>query len=172
MSYRIINIELNDIIQIKDIYKNGEENMGDLETNPYNKRVDKNIDYNTTIVKSETFFCDTRNTELVNVIKKYLTIDEKTEYISNMHYINYKIGEEAKEHVDTGVAIRTYIMLLNDNFKGGNFYLEKKHIPLKFGEMIEFDADLLHSVNPIEKGNREVFVVWILPSQKMEITLL
>ena len=171
MKHNIIKINIKDINLIKQIYRNGEENTGDLETNPYNKRIDKN-DYNTNLVKSETFFCDTRNKELVDVVKKYIKINETTEYIANMHYINYKIGEEARQHVDTGSSIRTYITLLNNNFKGGEFYLDNIHIPLKLGEIIEFNANLLHRVAPITSGNREVFAIWILPSQKNKKTLM
>jgi predicted 2-oxoglutarate/Fe(II)-dependent dioxygenase YbiX len=171
MEHNIIKIDTSDINLIKKVYKNGEENVGDLETNEYNKRYDKNI-YNTKVIKSETFFCDTRNKELVNILKKYIILNEKTEYISNIHYINYKIGEEAKEHFDTGPSIRTYIILLNDEFEGGEFYLENNHIDLKIGDMLEFDANLLHSVKPIQKGNREVIVIWILNSQKNKKTII
>jgi hypothetical protein len=170
MEHKIIKIDINDINLIKQVYRNGEENGGDMETNPFNKRIDKNT-YGTELVKSETFFCDTRNIELVDVVKKYININETTEYISNMHYINYKIGEEAKEHVDTGSSIRTYIILLNDNFEGGEFYLDNTHINLKLGEIIEFDANLLHKVTPIISGNREVIAIWVLPSQKNKKTL-
>ena len=170
MKHNIIKIDLNDINLIKQVYRNGEENSGDSETNPYNKRIDKN-DYSKELVKSKTFFCDISNKELVNIVKKYININETTEYIANIHYINYKIGEEAKQHVDTGASIRTYIMLLNDNFEGGEFYLNNIHIPLKLGGMIEFDANLLHRVSPVISGNREVLVVWVLPSQKNKKTL-
>lgn len=171
MKQNIIKIDIDDINLIKKVYRNGEENAGDIETNSYNKRIDKN-DYSSKLVKSETFFCDTRNKELVDIVKKYININEITEYIANIHYINYKIGEDAKEHVDTGSSIRTYIMLLNDNFEGGEFYLDNIHIPLKLGEMIEFDANLLHRVSPIISGNREVLVAWVLPSQKNKKTLM
>ena len=171
MKHNIIKIDINDVNLIKQVYRNGEENGRDIETNPYNRRINKKK-YRTTLVKSETFFCDTRNKELVNIVKKYININETTEYIANMHYINYKIGEEAKEHVDTGSSIRTYITILNNNFKGGEFYLDNIHIPLKLGEMIEFDADLLHKVTPILSGNREVLVIWILKSQKNKQTLI
>lgn len=171
MKYNVIKIDINDINLIKQVYRNGEENGGDVETNPYNKRIHKN-DYGTKLVKSETFFCDTRNKELVDIVKKYININETTEYIANMHYINYKIGEEAKEHVDTGSSIRTYIILLNNNFEGGEFYLDKIHIPFKLGEIIEFDANLPHKVTPITYGNREVFAIWVLPSQKNKKTIL
>jgi hypothetical protein len=171
MKHNIIKIDINDVNLIKQVYRNGEENGRDIETNPYNRRINKKK-YRTTLVKSETFFCDIRNKELVNIVKKYININETTEYIANMHYINYKIGEEAKEHVDTGSSIRTYITILNNNFKGGEFYLDNIHIPLKLGEMIEFDADLLHKVTPILSGNREVLVIWILKSQKNKQTLI
>lgn len=171
MNYKLINISIEDINVIKDVYRNGEENAGDLETNPYNRRIDKN-GYNTNLVKSETFFCDTSNKELVNIVKKYITLNETMEYIANMHYINYKIGEEAKEHIDTGSSIRTYIILLNDNFEGGEFYLDNTYIPLKLGEIIEFDANLLHKVTPIISGHREVLAIWVLPSQKNKKTLM
>ena len=171
MNYKLINISIEDINVIKDVYRNGEENAGDLETNPYNRRIDKN-GYNTNLVKSETFFCDTSNKELVNIVKKYITLNETMEYIANMHYINYKIGEEAKEHYDTGSSIRTYVILLNNNFTGCEFYLDNIHIPLKLGQIIEFDANLLHKVTPIISGNREVIAIWILPSQKNKKSLL
>jgi hypothetical protein len=171
MKYNIIKIDINDINSIKQVYRNGEENGSDIETNPHNKRLGKN-DYGTKFVGSKTFFCDIRNKQLVDIVKKYININETTEYISNIHYINYKIGEEAKEHVDTGSSIRTYIILLNDSFTGGKFYLDNIHIPLKLSEIIEFDADLPHKVTPITYGNREVLVIWVLPSQKSKKTLV
>jgi len=171
MLYKILNIEIEDVNHIKKVYRDGEENNGDLEHNPYNTRVDKNT-YNTNLVKSETFFCDTSNKELVNVIKKYIGLNEMTEYISNIHYINYKIGEEAKEHVDTGKSIRTYIILLNSDFEGGEFYLEGNHVNLKIGQIMEFDANLLHSVKTITNGNREVIVIWVKNSQKKDKSLI
>ena len=171
MTHNITKMEINDINLIKKIYMNGEENMGDTETNPYNKRYNKN-DYNIKLVKSETFFCDLRNKQLVDIVKKYININETTEYIADIHYINYKIGEEAKEHFDTGSSIRTFIILLNDNFEGGEFYLNDIYIPLKLGEVLEFDADLLHKVTPIISGNREVLVVWTKLSQKNKKTLM
>ena len=171
MTHKILNIKIEDVNYIKKIYRYGEENMGIVDPNPYSVRVDKHT-YNTNLVSSETFFCDIRNNELVDIIKKYITLNEKTEYISNIHYINYKIGEEAKEHVDTGKSMRTYVMLLNDMFEGGEFYIGANHIPLKIGEMIEFDAKSLHSVKPITIGNREVIVIWIKKILKYQKSLV
>ena len=149
-----------DINRIKEIYRVGEEN-GIAETdNPFVFR-SSSSGYNTNLVSSETFFCDLKNEELVGIIKKYIQIDEDTEYISSIHYIHYREGEEAKEHTDTVSSIRTYIILLSDEFEGGEFYLENKHIPFRLGEMIKFDGTTPHSVKAVKSGNREVLAVWI-----------
>ena len=40
------------------------------------------------------------------------------------------------------------------------------------GEMIEFNANITHSVSKITKGNREVLVVWLNWNNKNKISLL
>lgn len=166
----LYNISLEDIEIIKQVYNKGNENIGDDLNNVYNKRFNKE-DYNTNIVSAKTFFCDLYNTELIDIIKKYIEINQD-EYIGNVHYINYGIGDGAKPHVDTGASIRTYIIMLNDNFKGGEFYLGEKMIPIKLGEMIEFDANKMHSVRKITEGNREVLVIWMKWNKKDKKSLL
>lgn len=163
-------ISIEDINRIKLIYKDGEENGSNKTDNPFVVRANSGK-YNTELVSSETFFCDLRNEELINIVKKYIKIDENTEYISSIHYIHYKEGEEAKEHVDTDSSIRTYIIMLSDDFEGGEFYLEKKHIPFKVGEMIEFDGMVKHSVRRVKSGDREVLAVWVnrIPKHKKSI---
>jgi hypothetical protein len=168
---KIIKILNEDLYRIKQIYRNGMENAFPKPDNPFNLKVNKKR-YNTDLIGSETFFCDLNNDELLNIIKKYIKLNEKTEYISNVHYIHYKEGEEAKQHRDGGSSIRTYVMMLNDEFEGGEFYLENIHIPFKMGEMIEFDALLPHSVSKIKNGDREVLVIWVDNSNKCKKTLI
>ena len=163
-------ISIEDIEILKTIYNKGEENIGDSIDNIYNKRFDKN-NYNLNKISATTFFCDLYNTELVDIVKKYITI-RSDEYITNIHYIKYGVGDEAKQHVDTGASIRTYIMMLNDNFEGGEFFLEDELIPIKCGEMIEFDANRMHGVKKVIKGNREVLVIWIKWNKKDKKSLL
>lgn len=164
------NLSIEDIEIIKNIYNKGEENIGDDVDNIYNKRFDKNH-YNLNIVSAKTFFCDLYNVELIDIIKKYIKINQD-EYIANIHYINYGIGDEAKSHVDSGASVKTYIIMLNDNFEGGEFYLENELIPMKTGDMIEFDANKLHSVKMVSNGNREVLVIWIKWNKKDKKSLL
>jgi hypothetical protein len=164
------NIDSNDIERIKQIYNKGNENSGDDINNIYNKRFKKE-DYNLNIVSANTFFCDLYNKELIDVITKYIKI-KPDEYIANIHYINYGVDDEAKPHVDTNASIRTYIIMLNDKFEGGEFYLQNKLVPFKMGDMIEFDANKLHSVKPIKNGNREVLVIWIKWNKKNKKSLV
>jgi hypothetical protein len=153
-------ISIEDINRIKEIYRDGQENGIKETDNPFIFRSDSK-GYNTELVKSETFFCDLRNDELVGIVKKYVQINEDTEYLSSIHYIHYREGEEAKEHTDTISSIRTYIIMLNDDFEGGEFYLDTTHIPFGLGEMIKFDGTTPHSVKAVKSGNREVLAVWI-----------
>jgi hypothetical protein len=164
------NISVEDIEIIKKIYNKGEENVGDDINNVYNKRFKKE-DYNTNLVSAKTFFCDLYNVELIDIIKKNIKI-LPDEYIANVHYINYGVNDEAKQHVDTGASVRTYIIMLSDNFEGGEFYLENKLIPFKLGDIIEFDANKMHEVKKVTKGNREVLVIWMKWNKKDKKSLL
>lgn len=164
------NISIEDIETIKNVYNKGEENVGDSIDNIYNTRFNKEK-YNLNKISAKTFFCDLYNTELVDIVKKYITI-RPDEYITNIHYIKYGVGDEAKQHVDTGASVRTYIIMLNDNFEGGEFYLEDELIPINLGEMIEFDANRLHGVKKVTKGNREVLVMWMKWNKKNKKSLL
>jgi len=170
MDYKIHNIDLLDITKIFDVYQNGTENSGDSIYNKFDKRIDKKT-YRTDLVNAHTFFCDLNNKDLVDIISKYITLN-KNEYISNIHYINYERGQSALPHVDTGSSIRTYIFMLSNNYTGGQFFLNNLHIPLQIGDMIEFNANLVHSVSEVENGNREVLVIWVKHSNKNKTSLI
>ena len=75
MDYKKYNIELSDINIIKSIYRNGKENSGDSKDNQFDKRIDKET-YRIDLVNAETFFCDLYNTELMDIIKKYIMIQQ------------------------------------------------------------------------------------------------
>jgi hypothetical protein len=164
MNHKLYNISFDDLKKIKEVYNIGEEGVGDDIDNQYNKRVKKEH-YNTKIIEAKTFFCDLYNKELVEIIKKYIELN-KNEYISNIHYINYEVGEGAKEHDDTAGSDKTYIIMLNNDYKGGDFYLEGINIKLDIGDIIEFPAKSLHKVDNVISGNREVLVIWVKNSKK------
>lgn len=169
-SFKKYLISFEDIDIIRNSYYKGDENSGDDPNNEYNKRFLKD-NYNLKKVSAKTFFCDLNNTELMDVVRKNIPVTNK-EYITNVHYINYGIGERALEHTDTGASIKTFLILLNNEFQGGEFYLRGKYVPFKVGEIIEFDASLLHEVKPVIDGNREVLVIWLKWNNKNKKSLL
>ncbi len=150
MKYKI---SFEDINKIKEVYKNG----NDTRYVPSNSD-DINSPY---FIKSERFFCDLKNDELLDIIKNNIPIDDVNECITSIHYINYKKGEGAKEHSDIGASNKTFIFILNDEFEGGEFHLDKNYVPLVKGDIIAFNGSQLHLVKPIKKGNREVLVVFL-----------
>jgi hypothetical protein len=172
MKYNLHNILEEDVFEIKKNYRKGLENSGDDLNNIYNKRVDKKYYNSYLFYDAENFWCDLYNNELVDLVKKYVKINDFEEYIADVHYVNYKIGEGAYPHTDTNSSIRTYVMVLSKDYEGGDFYLEHEHVPFGYCQMIEFNADLLHEVTPITKGNREVLVVFIKKSIKNKKSLL
>ena len=174
LDYKIHKIEFSDIDLILDVYRDGVPNSGHNIDNPNNVRTDMNT-YNSFLVNGTTFFCDTNNKKLLDVIEKNLEF-EKDVYISNIHYIKYGIGNRAVKHHDLPSSIRTYIFMLADDFKGGEFILENKNIDLKKGDVLEFNGALKHEVKKITEGIREVLVIWTsrnknLINEKKEKTL-
>ena len=170
MEYKIHNISLDDIEILKKAYSIGEEGLGDDPNNPYNKRMNMET-YNRAAISAETFFCNLYNKQLTDIVKKYITVNSD-EYISNIHYINYKTGEEGKRHVDSGASEKTFIILLNDDFEGGEFYLKREPIPFKKGEILQFNGNHYHEIKPITKGNREVLVIWLKWNNKNQKSLV
>lgn len=157
VKYSIAKVPAEEIATIKRIYRQGNENSG-YQNDSTRKRYNK-ADYNQSIVSSETFFCDLSNQELMAIATKYAELTPST-YISNIHYINYKEGDECKPHVDEWSSVRTFIILLNDDFEGGEFFIDDKDVPFRAGDVLNFDDKAIHGVRKVTKGNREVLVIW------------
>ena len=172
--YSITKLPQYDLELIKTIYRIGVENAGrksEKERSSSLEILDKS-EYNTKIVSGETFFCDMSNEKLLNLLHKYIQINDESEYISNVHYIKYSVGEKAKPHTDNSISDKSYILLLNDEFEGGEFYLDNKHIKFEKGDLLEFNGFILHEVKEITEGYREVLVIFSKKKLKLKKTLL
>lgn len=87
-------------------------------------------------------------------------------------FLIYPTGGRYTAHVDTfmtaGVECRklTVLAFLNDNFKGGKFYLlngqEKYYPPQSKGTVLVFPSFLMHGVEDIEEGTRYSAVCWLV----------
>ena len=61
-----------------------------------------------------------------------------------------------------GVPILSFVGLLNDNYKGGEFMCRNKKIKLKRGDILMFPSNFMypHEVKEVTKGIRYSFVGW------------
>ena len=75
-----------------------------------------------------------------------------------MYITNYKQGQFCKRHIDPTDV--TAIILLNNDFSGGEFVLENLKIKLDVGDILVFDKRKHHSVMPITSGNRYALSLW------------
>ena len=166
---KIHTVSIDDVNLIKNIYKK----KGNVPNSKNNFNITtEGENPNRNVLSGKEYICDLNNTELTDILKKYIEFDDKTEYFSSIHYINYSINQEAKSHVDLPYSYKTYVIILNEDYEGGEFYIENELIPQKIGYMMEYNGDIKHSVKRIKKGNREVLVVWINKSQKNSKSIL
>jgi predicted 2-oxoglutarate/Fe(II)-dependent dioxygenase YbiX len=61
-----------------------------------------------------------------------------------------------------GIPILSVVGLLNDNFTGGEFYVNGVNMKLKKGDIIVFPSNFMypHEVKTIKKGERYSYVSW------------
>ncbi len=84
-----------------------------------------------------------------------------------IHTVNYEVGGEVLEHIDAN-SMNTFVIMLDDNFKGGDFYLNNKLVDFKKrGDIINYIGNISpHRVEKVTDGTRKVLVVWY-PSEKV-----
>lgn len=149
-----------DIIKNKINYDDIDMMLKNYNFGNENKKIKSYHDFKNVIRLKEIFYCDLTNKKLVDTILKYITLEED-EVIYSLHYIKYESGYYAKRHLDIK-ANKTYLIMLNDNFEGGELYVNDKLVSFKQGDMVVFDGQTeYHEVKEITSGCREMMVVWI-----------
>jgi hypothetical protein len=114
-----------------------------------------------------------KNDELTNFIK------EKTECsvsdITSIHIGKYEEGDFLENHIDERLVNSnnklnaiTLIFLINPAEIGGLLFLDGIDIELNnSGDYIIFDGQkTYHEVTKVEKGTREVLIVWLIEKDK------
>ncbi len=116
---------------------------------------------------------------LVRAVKEYQEAVahhcRQQRFISKMTEIRlnrYGEGRDMKEHndhissifktKDRGIPILSIIGLLNDDFEGGELYINNKPIDFKRGDVLIFPSNFVypHKVKPVTKGERYSYVSW------------
>jgi PKHD-type hydroxylase len=93
-------------------------------------------------------------------------------HANQAEFLAYPAGGRYQAHVDTfiqhGDECRklTVLAFLNDDFKGGKFYLqngyEKYYPPQSKGTVLVFPSFIMHGVEDVEEGNRYSVVCWMV----------
>jgi uncharacterized protein (TIGR02466 family) len=109
--------------------------------------------------------------------KEYLTTVVPNSFplqgLTTVRLNRYKVGTNMKMHHDhihtifdgerKGVPILSILMLLNDNFEGGDFLMfDGKKLKLSAGDVIVFPSNFMypHAVTTVTKGTRYSCVSW------------
>ena len=88
----------------------------------------------------------------------------------NCQLAEYTIGQYIDWHEDYLAEIepnlhrvKTFIILLNDDFEGAEFEVENYGIcSIQKGDCLEFDSRLYHRFSPITDGIRYSLAIWLL----------
>ncbi len=93
-------------------------------------------------------------------------------HANQAEFLAYPAGGRYTAHVDTFLSHAedcrklTVLAFLNDNFKGGRFYLQDGHErfypPQTKGTVLVFPSFIMHGVEDVEEGNRYSVVCWMV----------
>ena len=91
--------------------------------------------------------------------------------ISQIYFVKYAVGGQYENHYDADICggVRSdYSMtcFLSDDYEGGELIItandgKETEVKLSKGKAILYQGDLLHRVNTVTSGRRDVFVCWI-----------
>tara|TARA_Y100000004_G_C8923524_1_gene416548 strand:- start:931 stop:1479 length:549 start_codon:yes stop_codon:yes gene_type:complete len=122
--------------------------------------------------------------ETQNILTPFIikTIEEYEKFVgeekflctrfSKIRFNRYTKNTNIKKHFDhiysifdgkeKGIPVLSIVGLLNDNFKGGNFFINDVLIKIKTGDLVVFPSCFLypHQVKNINQGTRYSFVTW------------
>lgn len=96
-------------------------------------------------------------------------LDSLVSYHSKPRLNKYTSGTIMSEHFDLirrnkqdGIPVLTFLGILNDNYKGGQFLMNGEVMELKQGDMIVFPSTFLypHKVDEVTEGTRYSVVAW------------
>ena len=120
-----------------------------------------------------------KNDELINFIKEKTVCSVNN--ITSIHIGKYEEGDFLENHIDERLVNSnnklnaiTLIFLINPSEIGGLLFLDGIDIELNNpGDYVIFDGQkTYHEVTKVEKGIREVLIVWLIKKNKNEKKLI
>ena len=91
----------------------------------------------------------------INTSTETLVISKK-----DLFYVNqYNKGDKCLPHVDP--TKYTICIALNDDFEGGDFYVDNQVVKLKTGDGVIFPGHAKHKLSELSSGSRMSLCVWV-----------
>lgn len=96
---------------------------------------------------------------IVNLIRNQHQTLRSLEYYAPLMYVTkYVAGDICAEHYDP--SDYTVIILLNNDFTGGNLYVENFDTELSAGDAVVFQGKMNHRVSEVTNGLRYALSIW------------
>ena len=127
------------------------------DCNYFIKHFNNNIDHTTPF--RDRIVLKYKNDQIIEKLNSMITFFN-FKNIDNMEIVKWPEGSVLAPHYDDGDFL-TFIIILNDDFEGGESVIENIEIKPKLGDLIIFSNGLyLHEVKKITKGERFVLIAW------------
>jgi len=111
-----------------------------------------------------------KNVNIIDVITN--KVDEYVKNIDEYKFVVQRLDDTKHSIPHTDYLDYTLVMLLNNEFDGGELIIEDVPSQLKKGNLIIFEAKKMHYVSKITKGERYTLVGFISLKKKTKKTLI
>lgn len=129
-----------------------------------------------------TSIIELQDKDIVNRVEDYCKNRLKVNKVcSKIAIIKYLPGDNIQRHTDAGTdfedksdfvssAVYNINIRLNDEFEGGDFFLDDKLYTKPVGEIYHYDSDVYHEVKKVYKGVRYIALITISQRDVMKDT--
>ena len=156
------------------------KNSGQLKPSKYANHAGKIKRSDKRVVMDDMWVKDKTTSSIINdffskVIRKYSDKFERfsCQRHSGFRVNRYSVGGFMSEHTDNihhshgqtyGYPQLTALLMLNDDYEGGNFLIAENEYETAKGSAIVFPSNFMfpHAVKKVEKGTRYSIVTWLM----------
>ena len=153
------SVDKNIFDSILSLLKSAKERDSD-ELKYMNKMHNRVVDTNNNIIRihnNKSVHYSNKNTVLYNKLQKLF--GNSNLVLDCFYKLKYNVGDYSHSHTDS-YSDQTSLLLLSDNFTGGDFTLDSKQVNFNKQSMfVDFDSTKMHSVSEVLTGHRVVLVM-------------
>ena len=128
------------------------------------------VDTNNNIIRihnNKSVHYSNRNTVLYNKLQELFGNSDLM--LDCFYKLKYNIGDYSHPHTDS-YSDQTSLLMLSDNFTGGDFTLDSKQVNFNKKSMfVNFDSTKKHSVSEVLTGHRVVLVMLFQKKNKIKL---